>query len=30
LARQFTEILHDDPWTLSVRARVDAHAHVHR
>src|SRR6516165_12268158 len=30
LARQFTEILDDHPWTLSVRARVDADAHVHR
>jgi hypothetical protein len=30
LARQFTEILHDHPRTLSVGARIDAHAHVHR
>jgi hypothetical protein len=29
-ARQFTEILHDQPRTLSVGARIDAHAHVHR
>jgi hypothetical protein len=30
LARQFPEILHDHPRTLSVGARIDAHAHVHR
>lgn len=30
MSGQFTEILHDHPATLSIRARVDADTHVHR